>query len=98
MKNFDLIGNLGTDIIWLARIQCPSLSVAREVYTALLVEAARPESLPKFTLNYGRETPVPEPRPLPDSTGRLEPASDQDQIVAVHVHAQPPADWVYFLC
>ena len=68
VKNFDLTSNLGTAIIWLAQIQCPSLSVAREVCTALLVEAARPESLPKFTLNCGRETPAPEPRPLPDPT------------------------------
>jgi hypothetical protein len=58
VKNFDLTSNLDTAIIWLAHIQCP----------ALLVEAARPESLPKFTLNCGRETPAPEPRPLPDPT------------------------------
>ena len=59
---------LGTAIIWLAQIECPSLRVASDVDTALLVEAARPESLPKFTLNYGRETPAPEPRPLPNPT------------------------------
>ena len=67
-----------------------------------LVQAARPESLPKFTLNYGRETPAPEPRPLPNPTVQcacsIEPASDQDQIVAVPAHVQPPADWVSFLC
>ncbi len=68
VKNFDLTSNQGTANIWLAQIQCPSLSVARDVYTALLGEAARPESLPKFTLNCGRETPAPEPRPLPDLT------------------------------
>ncbi len=57
---------LGTAIVWLVEIQCPSLSVARDVYNELLVEAARPASLPKFTLEYGIVTPAPEPRPLPD--------------------------------
>ena len=68
VENFNLKSKLGTAIIWLTQIQCPSLSVAREVDTALLGEAARPESLPKFTLNCVRETPAPEPRPLPDPT------------------------------
>ncbi len=44
---------LGTAIIWLVEIHCTSLSVAKDVYNELLVEAAGPESLPKFTVEYG---------------------------------------------
>ncbi len=54
---------MGKASYWGIRIQCPSLIVAREVYNALLVEAARPKSLPKFTLEYWRE-----PSPPPDPT------------------------------
>ncbi len=66
--SYDMTCDLGTAIIWMVEIQRPSLSVASDVYKELLVEAARPESLPKFTLKYGRETPAPEPRPLHDPT------------------------------
>ncbi len=51
--------NMGRFIIKQIRIQCPSLIVASDVYNALLVEAARPESLPKFTLEYGPESTTP---------------------------------------
>ena len=51
-------------------IHCPSLGVVSEVYNALLVEAERPETLPKFVIEFGRETPTPEPRPPPDPTGQ----------------------------
>jgi hypothetical protein len=47
---------LGTAIIWIVHIQCPSLSVSRDVYDALLVESARPESLSRFPLEYWRNT------------------------------------------
>ncbi len=57
--SFELTSILGQAIIWGISIQCPSLFVASEVYTALLVEAARSESLPKFVLEYGRESPAP---------------------------------------
>jgi hypothetical protein len=41
---------LGTGYIRVLRLQCPSLIFASEVYNALLVEAARPEFLPKFAI------------------------------------------------
>jgi hypothetical protein len=66
--SYDMISDPGTTIIWRVEIQCPSLSVARDVYSELLLEATRPASLPSFSLKYGRETPSPEPRPLPDPT------------------------------
>ncbi len=68
MASYDMQCKLGIAIIWMVEIQCPSLSVARDVFHELLVEAARPESLPKLRLKYGRETPAPETRPLPDPT------------------------------
>ncbi len=58
--------NIGRFTIKQVCIQCPSLIAASDVYKALLVEAPRPESLPKFTLEYGPENTNPEPRPLPD--------------------------------
>jgi hypothetical protein len=64
----DMQSNLGTVMTWQVHFQCPSLIVASDVYNALLVDAARPESLPKFALEYGRESPTPEPRPPPDPT------------------------------
>jgi hypothetical protein len=68
VESFDMKGKLGAAIIWMARVQYPSLSVARDIYTALLVEAERPESLPKFALQYGQKIPAPAPCPLPDPT------------------------------
>ncbi len=66
MASCDWKCNLGTGTIWMVELRCPSLSVAMDVYNELLVEAAWPESLPKFTIEYGRMTPAPETGPLPD--------------------------------
>jgi hypothetical protein len=70
---------LYVDITMQVRIQCPSLIAASDVYNAPRVDAARPDSLPKFALEYGRESPTPEPRPPPDFAVQcarsIEPAS-----------------------
>ncbi len=42
VESFDLKSKLGTAIVWMTQIQCPSLSVARDVYTALLASGWRP--------------------------------------------------------
>ncbi len=70
MVTADVKTNMGRVITMMVRLQSPSLIVASEVYHALLVEAARPESLPKFTIEYFYmpERTTPEPRPLPDPT------------------------------
>jgi hypothetical protein len=70
VESFDMKCKLGAAIIWKPQSQCPSLSVARDVYNAPLAEAARPEYLSKFSLEYGRESTTPKPRSLPDPTVR----------------------------
>ncbi len=52
------------------RIYCPSLVAANEANTALLMEAVRPGTRPKFALGFGKEMPTPEPRPPSDPTGQ----------------------------
>ncbi len=92
----DAMSTLRTVIIRGIRIRCPSLTVASEVDNALLVEAARPEFLPKFVHEYGTE-PRPPPDPTVQRARSIEPAGGQE-IVAVQVRAQPPADWAPLRC
>jgi hypothetical protein len=47
VESFDLKCKLGTAIIWMVHSRCPSFSVARDVYNALLVAPTRPESWPQ---------------------------------------------------
>ncbi len=56
---------MGEGTTWWISIQCPSLTVASEVYNALLLEAARPESLAKIVIEFCTEPP-----PQPDPTAQ----------------------------